>query len=101
MNEGGDLYFSYLRWGKYGGYANLDKDGQPTGKSEVITALNRPVHMVQIDHTRKTVLVNQLTLSRAAEREFSTRRYLLPVNKGFLDTRATFGIKDNYTTDWN
>ncbi len=101
VNEGGDLYFSYLRWGKYGGYANLDKDGQPTGKSEVITALNRPVHMVQIDHTRKTVLVNQLTLSRAAEREFSTRRYLLPFAKGFLDTRATFGIKDNYTTDWN
>ena len=101
VNEGGDLYFSYLRWGKYGGYANLDKDGNPTGKGEIITALNRPVHMVQIDHTRSTVLVNQLTLSRAAERTFSTRRYLLPVNKSFLDTRATFGIEDNYTTDWN
>ena len=100
VNEGGDLYFSYLRWGKYGGYANPDKDGNPTAKGGIIHALNRPVHMVQIDHERKTVLVNQLTVQRAAERKFTERRYLLPINQGFLNTRATYGIEDNYTPEW-
>ena len=99
-NEGGDLYWSYLRWGKYGGYANPDKDGNPTSAGGIIHALNRPVHMVQIDHTRSTVLVNQLTLSRAAERKFTDRRYLLPISQSFLNTRATYGIQDNYTQEW-
>lgn len=99
-NEGGDLYWSYLRWGKYGGYANPDKDGNPTNAGGIIHALNRPVHMVQIDHERKTVLVNQLTLNRAAERKFTERRYLLPVDRDFLNTRATYGIQDNYTQEW-
>ena len=94
-NEGGDIYFSYLRWGKYGGYAN---EGQPAGG--IIQALNRPVHMIQIDHTRSTILVNQLTINRAAERKFSDRRYLFPINQSFLDTRATYGIEDNYTQEW-
>ena len=95
VNEGGDLYWSYLRWGKYGGYAN---EGQPAGG--IVQALNRPVHMIQIDHTRSTILVNQLTINRAAERKFSDRRYLLPINQNFLNTRATYGIQDNYTQEW-
>ena len=95
VNEGGDLYWSYLRWGKYGGYAN---EGQAPGA--IVQALNRPVHMIQIDHTRSTILVNQLTINRAAERKFSDRRYLLPINQNFLNTRATYGIQDNYTQEW-
>jgi hypothetical protein len=95
VNEGGDIYWSYLRWGKYGGYAN---EGQPAGG--IVQALNRPVHMIQIDHTRSTILVNQLTINRAAERKFSDRRYLLPINQNFLNTRATYGIQDNYTQEW-
>jgi hypothetical protein len=95
VNEGGDLYWSYLRWGKYGGFAN---EGQAPGA--VVQALNRPVHMIQIDHTRSTILVNQLTINRAAERKFSDRRYLLPINQNFLNTRATYGIQDNYTQEW-
>lgn len=95
VNEGGDLYWSYLRWGKYGGYAN---EGEPAGG--IVQALNRPVHMIQIDHTRSTILVNQLTVSRAAERKFSERRYLLPINQSFLNTRQNFGINDNYTQEW-
>ena len=100
VNEGGDLYFSYLRWGKYGGYANLDKDGNPSQPGDIVHALNRPVHMVQIDHTRSTVLVNQLTINRAAERKFTDRRYLLPINQSFLNTRETYGIEDNYNQVW-
>ena len=95
VNEGGDIYWSYLRWGKYGGYAN---EGQAPGA--VVQALNRPVHMIQIDHTRSTILVNQLTINRAAERKFSDRRYLLPINQNFLNKRATYGIQDNYTQEW-
>ena len=95
VNEGGDLYWSYLRWGKYGGEAN---EGQAPGA--IVQALNRPVHMIQIDHERKTILVNQLTVSRAAERQFSTRRYLLPIHQGFLNTRETYGIQDNITQEW-
>lgn len=95
VNEGGDLYWSYLRWGKYGGYANEGE--QPGG---VVQALNRPVHMIQIDHERKTILVNQVTINRAAERKFTDRRYLLPVNQSFLDTRKAYGIDDKYTQEW-
>ena len=100
VNEGGDLYFSYLRWGKYGGYANPKDDGTPSNPGEIVYALNRPVHMVQIDHTRSTMLVNQLTINRAAERKFSDKRYLLPINQGFLNTREAYGIEDNYTNEW-
>ena len=99
-NEGGDIYFSYLRWGKYGGYANLDDNGNPTQPGDIVHALNRPVHMVQIDHTRSTMLVNQLTINRAAERKFSDKRYLLPINQSFLNTREAYGIEDNYTNEW-
>lgn len=95
VNEGGDLYWSYLRWGKYGGAAN---EGQQPGA--IVQALNRPVHMMQIDHTRSTILVNQLTINRAAERKFSERRYLLPINQSFLNTRETYGIQDNITQEW-
>ena len=95
VNEGGDTYFSYLRWGKYGGYAN---EGQLPGG--IIQALNRPVHMIQIDSKRQTILVNQVTISSAAARKFTEKRYLLPINKSWLDTRATYGIQDNYTNVW-
>ncbi len=95
VNEGGDIYFSYLRWGKYGGFAN-----EKQAPGAIIQALNRPVHIIQIDHNRQTILVNQLTVSRAAERKFSTRRYLLPIQQSFLDKRQIYGIQDNYTPEW-
>ena len=98
--EGGDLYWSYLRWGKYGGYANPDKDGNRSQPGDVVHALNCPVHMIQIDHTRSTILVNQVTISRSAYRQFSDKRYLLPINQGFLNTRETYGIEDNYNQVW-
>lgn len=95
VNEGGDLYWSYLRWGKYGKHAN-----EGTAPGGIVQALNRPVHMIQIDHTRSTILVNQVTINRAAERQFSTRRYLLPISQSFLNTREAYGIQDNYTQEW-
>lgn len=95
VNEGGDLYFSYLRWGKYGGYANHGEE--PGG---IIYDLNRPVHIMQIDSKRSAILVNQLTISNAARRTFSANRYLLPIHQGWLNTRETYGIQDNYNQVW-
>ena len=95
VNEGGDLYWSYLRWGKYGGYANHGED-----PGAIVKDLNRPVYMIQIDSKRETVLVNQLTFQSAAGRKFSERRYLLPISQDFLNTREAYGIQDNYTQEW-
>lgn len=95
VNEGGDLYFSYLRWGKYGGNANYGE--KPGG---IIHDLNRPVYIMQIDSKRSTILVNQLTISSAAQRTFTENRYLLPINQGWLNTRETYGIQDNYNQVW-
>lgn len=94
-NEGGDLYFSYLRWGKYGGYAN---HGAAPG--DIVKDLNRPVHMIQIDSKRSAILVNQVTISSAAKRTFTENRYLLPINQSWLNTRETYNIQDNYNQVW-
>ena len=88
-NESGDIYFSYLRWGKYGGYANHGK--QP---GDIIYDLDRPVYQMQINKARNTILVNQLTLLNSASRQFTEKRYLMPIHQGWLDTRATYGIND-------
>lgn len=95
-NEGGDLYFSYLRWGKYGGPAN---HGVKAGG--IIKDLDRPVYQMQISRDRTKILVNQMTLLNSAQRAFSERRYLLPIHKGWLETRATYGINDGANNGQN
>lgn len=95
VNEGGDLYFSYLRWGKYGGFANHGR--QP---NEVIVDLDRPVYMMQINRDRSKYCVNQMTLLNSAHRSFTPRRYLLPVNQNFLNVRAAYGIDDKQNVGW-
>lgn len=94
-NESADIYFSYLRWGKYGGFAN---EGSQPG--DVVKALNRPVYIMQIDRKREVYCVSQLTILNSASRTFTTRRYVLPINQGFLDTRAAYGIVDQQNAGW-
>ena len=94
-NETGDIYFSYLRWGKYGGYAN---HGRAAG--EVIADLDRPAYKIQISRDRTQLIVSQVTLLNSANRNFTTRRYLLPINQGFLNTREAYGIKDAQNEGW-
>ena len=55
--ECGDIYFSYLRWGKYGGASNYGKAG-----GDVIVDLNRPIYKISITSDRKSFCINQLTL---------------------------------------
>ncbi|MDD6438571.1 MAG: RagB/SusD family nutrient uptake outer membrane protein, partial [Prevotella sp.] len=94
-NEGGDLYFSYLRWGKYGGAANHGR--QP---GDVIYDLDRPVYKIEINRDRSKILVLQHTLNKSADRRFTTKRYLLPINQGFLDTREAYGLDHTQNPEW-
>lgn len=94
-HEGGDIYYSYLRWGKYGGPAN---HGEKAGA--VIKDLDRPVYKMQMDRARTQVLIGQVTLLNSAARTFSTRRYLFPISQSFLDTRKNYGIIDEQNEGW-
>ena len=94
-NETGDIYFSYLRWGKYGGYAN---HGRAAG--DVIADLDRPAYKIEISRDRSKLVIGQVTLLNSAQRVFTDRRYLFPINRGFLNTRATYGMNDAQNEGW-
>lgn len=94
-NEGGDIYFSYLRWGKYGGYANHGRT--PGG---IIADLDRPAYKIQISRDRTKLLISQVTLLNSANRNFTERRYILPIAQSFLNTRAAFGLDANQNEGW-
>ena len=94
-NEGGDIYFSYLRWGKYGGFANHGRT--PGG---IIADLDRPVYKIQISRDRTKLLIGQVTLLNSANRNFTERRYILPIAQSFLNTRAAFGLDAAQNEGW-
>ena len=91
----GNLYWSYLRWGKYGGYAN---EGEKA--NGVIQALNRPVHKIQITKDRKRYFIGQIVRNRAWNRNFTTKRYLMPIPQSAIDRRAASGITDEQNPGW-
>ena len=95
VNEGGDLYWSYLRWGKYGGYANHGRT--PGG---IIADLDRPAYKIQISRDRTKLLIGQVTLLNSANRNFTERRYILPIAQSFLNTRAAFGLDAVQNEGW-
>lgn len=91
----GDLYFTYLRWGQYGGYANY---GATPGSP--IKDLNKPVHKIQISKDRKRFFTAQVVRNGAWERTFTEKRYLFPIPQGQLDKRAASGIFDEQNPLW-
>lgn len=93
--ENGDIYFSYLRWGKYGGACNY---GRASG--EVIKDLNAPVYKIGISSDRKSFCVGQLTLLNSWNRNFTTRRYLFPIPQGAIDKRTAGGVVDEQNEGW-
>lgn len=99
--EIGDIYFSYLRWGKYGGDANYQRENS-VGKDQgaVIKDLNRPVYKIQISRDRSKALVGQVTLLRAWDRNFNPRRYLFPIPLAQIETRKLYGIEDGQNPGW-
>lgn len=90
-----DTYWSYLRWGKYGGFAN---EGNTPGAP--IQALNKPVHKIQISKDRKRFFTAQVLRNGAWERTFTQKRYLLPIPQGHIDKRAASGIIDTQNIGW-
>lgn len=91
----GDLYWSYLRWGKYGNNAN---EGEAPGA--VIKALDRPVHKIQITKDHKKFFVGQIVVNNAWDRNFTSKRYLYPIPKSFMDGRKAYGIEDTQNPGW-
>lgn len=93
--EEADIYFSYLRWGKYGSYANEGRKG-----GDVIVGLNAPVHKISITSDRKKAVVNQLNLLNSWSRKFTVKRYLFPIPQGEIDKRSAAGIIDKQNKGW-
>lgn len=92
----GDIYWSYLRWGKYGGDANYGK-----GPGEIIEDLNKPVSRIQISADRKSFFIGQIIVNNAWDRNFTTKRYLWPIPQSFLNGRAAYGIIDKQNPGWD
>lgn len=99
--ENGDIYFSYLRWGKYGGYANYGRErsvGQEQGA--VIKDLNRPVYKIQMSRDYSQALIGQVTLTGVWNRNFTARRYLFPIPQSIIEQRRLYGIEDAQNAGW-
>lgn len=89
-NEGGDIYYSYLRWGKLGSKTGMTEDGKDGG---IIRDLNRPVYKMEMTSKRDQLVINQLTILNSAARQFTApKRYLMGINQSFLDTRSAYGL---------
>lgn len=99
--ENGDIYFSYLRWGKYGGYSNYDA-ASAVGKEKgaIIKDLDRPVYKIEISRDRKKALIGQITLLDSWNRNFTERRYLFPIPQGSINERLIYGINDGQNEGW-
>lgn len=93
--ENGDIYFSYLRWGKYGGHSNYQH-----APGSIIEDLNRPVYKIQISRDRTKLLIGQITVLNSWNRNFTQRRYLFPIPQGHIDTRSAHGISDTQNPGW-
>lgn len=90
VNEGGDLYYSYLRWGMLGSKTGMTEDGKDGG---IIRDLNRPVYKMEMTSKRDQLVINQLVILNSAARQFTApKRYLMGISQGFLDTRAAYGL---------
>lgn len=93
--ECGDIYFSYLRWGKYGGDSNF---GRTPG--DVIFDLSRPIYKMSISNERDAFCVGQVTLGQAWNRNFTVRRYLFPIPQNDMNKRLAGGIREDNNPGW-
>jgi hypothetical protein len=82
-----DYYWSLLRWGKHGGYANYGE--APGGKIRELTIA--PTY-IEITHDRKSFYVGEVTHGNARTRAIrEERRYLLPIPQGQIDRNPNLG----------
>lgn len=82
-----DFYWSLLRWGKHGGFAN---DGvAPAGKIKELCV--SPTY-IEITKDRKSFYVGKVTHGSSDVRNFNPdRRYLLPIPQGQIDRNGKLG----------
>lgn len=94
-NEHADMYFTYLRWGKYGGLWN---HGRAPG--DIIYDLDRATYKMEINSDRSAILVSQTTTCSSGQRAFTQRRYLFPIAQSFLDTREAYDLDYEQNPGW-
>jgi hypothetical protein len=82
-----DYYWSLLRWGKHGGFAN--NGVAPSGKINELTV--SPTY-VEITNDRKSFYVGTVTHGGNDVRAFDeARRYLLPIPQGQINRNPNLG----------
>ncbi len=82
-----DYYWTLLRWGKHGGYANSGV--APGGK--IVEFTEAPTY-VEITNDRKSFYIGEVTHGDSNIREFrADRRYLFPIPQGQIDRNANLG----------
>lgn len=83
----GDYYWSLLRWGKYGGPANANRE--PGAK---IAELTESPYLIDISKDRKYYQIEQVVINQNNIREFDeTRRYLLPIPQSQRNQNENLG----------
>ncbi|MDR2469737.1 MAG: RagB/SusD family nutrient uptake outer membrane protein [Tannerella sp.] len=82
-----DFYWSLLRWGKHGGYAN---NGVPPG-GKMMELTVSPTY-IEIANDRKSFYVGRVTHGSSHVRNFrEERRYLLPIPQGQIERNPNLG----------
>lgn len=82
-----DFYWSLLRWGKHGGFANGGE--APAGKIKELCV--SPTY-IEITKDRKSFYVGKVTHGNCDVRNFNPdRRYLLPIPQGQIDRNGKLG----------
>lgn len=82
-----DYYWSLLRWGKHGGYANYGM--VPSGKIKEFTT---PATYIEITNNRQEMYVGEIEFLNHNVRRFDeTRRYLLPIPQGQINRNPNLG----------
>lgn len=83
-----DYYWSLLRWGKVGGYAN---GGAAAGST--IAELNVPATFLETKPDRTSIYIGNVT-NNNNERVFNTRSYLMPIPQGLINANSAITNAD-------
>lgn len=89
MAKEADLYWSLLRWGKFGGDAN---NGNLAGG--MIDELNTPATFPEISEDRTAVYIGNVQFENDKRQFITTRGYLFPIPQGQINANSAMSDKD-------
>lgn len=89
MAREADLYWSLLRWGKFGGEAN---NGNEAGG--MIDELNCPSTFPEISEDRTAVYIGNVQFENDKRQFVTTRGYLFPIPQGQINANSALSDKD-------